>query len=80
MLALVLTLVPGLGIKVNGAQRWLGLGPLRVQPSEFAKIGLVVILAVYFAARQREIKSFMWGFFVPSLIIGGCCGLIIFTA
>ena len=77
MLALVLTLVPGLGVKVNGAQRWLGLGPLRVQPSEFAKIGLVVILAVYFAARQREIKTFMWGFFVPSLIIGGCCGLII---
>ena len=77
MLALILTLVPSLGVKVNGAQRWLGLGPLRVQPSEFAKIGLVVILAVYFSTRQRDIKTFMWGFLVPSLIIGGCCGLVI---
>ena len=77
MLALVLTLVPGLGVKVNGAQRWLGLGPLRVQPSEFAKIGLVVVLAVYFSARQRDIKTFIWGFLFPLLIIGGCCGLIL---
>lgn len=77
MIALALTLVPGLGVKVNGAQRWLGLGPLRVQPSEFAKIGLVVILAVYFSARQRDIKTFTWGFFMPSMIIGCCCGLII---
>ena len=38
------------------------VGALRIQPSEFAKIGQVVILAAYFAARQREIKTFMWGF------------------
>ena len=54
-LALFLTLIPGIGIKVNGAQRWIGIGPLRVQPSEFAKIGLVFGLAAYFSARQREI-------------------------
>ena len=66
MLGLVLTLVPGIGVKVNGAQRWIGLGPLRVQPSEFAKIGLVLILAAYFASRHREIKSFVVGFFIPS--------------
>ena len=34
VLALMLTLVPGVGVKVNGAQRWIGLGPLRIQPSE----------------------------------------------
>lgn len=77
MLGLVLTLVPGIGVKVNGAQRWIGLGPLRVQPSEFAKIGLVLILAAYFASRHREIKNFVGGFFIPSLIVASCCGMII---
>ena len=77
ILALVLTLVPGVGVKVNGAQRWIGLGPLRVQPSEFAKIGLVFALAAFFSSNQREIKTFLKGFFLPSLIIGAICGLII---
>ena len=77
VLGLVLTLVPGVGVKVNGAQRWIGLGPLRVQPSEFAKIGLVFALATFFSTNQREIKTFLKGFFLPSLIIGAICGLII---
>ena len=77
MVCLVLTLIPGVGVKVNGAQRWIGLGPLRVQPSEFAKIGLVVVLAAYFSSHHREIKSFFKGFLIPSLIIGSCCGLIL---
>jgi cell division protein FtsW len=77
VLGLILTLVPGIGVKVNGAQRWIGLGPLRIQPSEFAKIGLVIILAAYFSQRHREIKTFLYGFFIPSMVIGLCCGLII---
>jgi cell division protein FtsW len=74
---LVLTLLPGVGVKVNGAQRWIGLGPLRIQPSEFAKIGIILGLAKYFADQQREIGSLLRGFFYPSLLIGGVCGLII---
>ncbi len=77
ILALVLTLVPGIGVKVNGAQRWIGLGSLRVQPSEFAKIGLVLALAYYFSSRQRHTGTFWLGFVVPSLITGSVCGLII---
>ena len=77
VLGLILTLIPGVGIKVNGAQRWIGLGPLRIQPSEFAKIGLVLILAAYFSSRQREIKSFVSGFLIPSLLVGIICGLIL---
>jgi cell division protein FtsW len=77
LVGLVLTLVPGIGVKVNGAQRWIGLGSLRVQPSEFAKIGLVLLLAKYFADKQRKIGSFVHGFFIPSLIIGSVCLLIL---
>ena len=47
LFGLILTLLPGVGIKVNGAQRWIGIGALRVQPSEFAKIGLVLVIAGY---------------------------------
>ena len=53
------------------------MGPFRIQPSEFAKIGLVLILAKYFADEQREIGSFFKGFLYPSFFIGGICILII---
>jgi len=77
LIGLVLTLIPGIGVKVNGAQRWIGLGSLRIQPSEFAKIGMVLLLAKYFAVEQRMIGSLVKGFLVPSILIGSVCGLIL---
>ena len=77
VISLLMVLVPGLGVKVNGAQRWLGLGPLRVQPSEFAKLGIVLILASYFTSNQRDKATLIRGFLLPSAIIGTFCVLII---
>ncbi len=77
LFALLLTLLPGIGVKVNGAQRWIGLGPLRIQPSEFAKIGLVLGCAYYFAFRQRTVGEFLHGFAIPSAWLGLVCGLIL---
>jgi len=77
IVGLALTLIPGVGVKVNGAQRWIGLGSLRIQPSEFAKIGMVLLLAKYFSEEQRMIGSLVKGFIVPSLLIASVCGLII---
>jgi len=77
ILGLVLTLLPGIGVKVNGAQRWIGLGPLRIQPSEFAKIGLVLLFAHYFASNQRKITTFTQGFMIPSILLGLIAGLIL---
>jgi len=77
ILGLILTLVPGIGVKVNGAQRWIGIGPLRIQPSEFAKIGLVLLFAYYFSLNQRKIKTFAYGFFIPSSFIALSAGLIL---
>jgi cell division protein FtsW len=53
---LVLVLVPGLGVSVNGSRRWLGAGPLRFQPSEVAKLALIVFVAHLFA-RAGETRS-----------------------
>jgi len=57
-LLLVAVLIPGLGIEVNGSRRWLGLGGLRLQVSEFAKFGLVFCLAHYLALNQVRIGEF----------------------
>lgn len=70
---LFLTLV--VGIKVNGSRRWLGFGSLRVQVSEFAKLGLVFCLAHYLALNQTRIDEFRRGFLYPLGIIGLIAGL-----
>ncbi len=49
---LMLVVVIVMGAAAGGAQRWIDLGPIRVQPSEFAKLGVVVVLAGYFAERH----------------------------
>lgn len=77
VLLLILVLIPGIGIRVNGAQRWLGIGFMRFQVAEFAKIALVFILAHYLSANQRLIKTFLHGFCIPSIFIGIVCLLII---
>lgn len=70
------TLVPGIGVEVNGARRWLELGVMRVQVSEFAKLGLVFALAHLLAVHQKELGTFKRGFVQPVLLIGAICGLI----
>jgi len=50
---LALVLVPGVGHEVNGSARWIDLGPVNLQPSEPAKLVLVVYLAAWLARRQR---------------------------
>lgn len=55
MLMLIAVLVTGGSAK--GAQRWIGVGPIQLQPSEFAKIGLIIALAVFLVKRHDEIKT-----------------------
>ena len=68
MLALVL--VPHIGLKVGGARRWLGLGPMRFQPSELGKLALVVWLAHWLAKEKRRLDKFGRGFAVPMGVVG----------
>src|SRR5919199_2934755 len=50
---LLAVLMPGLGLKINGARRWLGAGPLAFQPSEVMKLALVLHVAAVLSARPR---------------------------
>jgi cell division protein FtsW len=71
----LLTLVLVMGINVNGSRRWLGYGSVRMQVSEFAKLGLVFCLAHYLALNQTRIGELKRGFLYPIAIIGAFAGL-----
>jgi cell division protein FtsW len=77
VLALALVLVPEIGISVKGSRRWLGIGAVRLQVSEFAKLGVVFCLAHYLALNQTRIGEFKRGFLFPLGIVGVFAALII---
>jgi cell division protein FtsW len=58
---LVLVLVPGLGVNVNGSSRWLGYGQLRMQPSEMAKLAVVLFVADLLARRGDKVRDWRLG-------------------
>jgi len=62
VILLGIVLIPGIGRSVNGAQRWIGLGPLNLQPSEFMKLAAVLYAADYTARKLTEMGSFRRGF------------------
>lgn len=74
---LILVLVPGLGKVVNGARRWIGFGSLYLQPSEIAKLSMVLFCAGSLAARQEKITSFFKGVMPQLLILLVVFGLIL---
>jgi cell division protein FtsW len=73
--ALVLVLL--IGVEKNGAQRWLSIGGQTVQPSDFAKAGLVIALAATLSHNRDRIREFWRGFLPPMLWAGLITGLIV---
>jgi cell division protein FtsW len=66
---LILVLIPGVGREVNGSQRWLPIGPFTLQPSEFAKLAVVVYLAGYMVRREYEMRNQWQGFLKPMTLL-----------
>src|SRR5918999_528467 len=72
----IAVMIPGLGVTVNGATRWLGAGPLQFQPSELLKVSLVLYAAQVLAARPKATKT-LKGLFNPLLIVVGAAFLLL---
>jgi cell division protein FtsW len=70
LVSLVLVFAPGIGGKVRGAARWLRLGPLTLQPSEFAKLAVVLFMASSLSRKQEKMKYFAIGF-LPHMLVAG---------
>ncbi|HVT34400.1 MAG TPA: putative lipid II flippase FtsW [Nevskiaceae bacterium] len=78
LMLLALVLVPGIGIKVNSARRWLDLGLFRLQASEPARLALVLYLAGYIARRQIEVQHGWKGLAIPlGLLVLPCLLLLL---
>ena len=73
---LVAVLVPGVGVEVNGARRWLGAGPLQFQPAEIMKLALVLHCSAVIAARPKIARS-LRTLAGPVLGVGGAAVLLV---
>jgi cell division protein FtsW len=73
---LVLVLVPGLGNSANGATRWLAVGPIPLQPSEFAKFGLLLFVADLLDRRTDRVRDYRWGLLPVCAYLAVVAGLI----
>ncbi|MDG1231956.1 MAG: putative lipid II flippase FtsW [Pseudomonadales bacterium] len=68
-LLLVIVLVPGVGKEVNGATRWVALGPFSLQGSEFVKLFVTIYMAGYLVRRKEEIETSLSGFAKPLVVL-----------
>jgi cell division protein FtsW len=73
----IAVMLPGVGVTVNGATRWLGAGPVQFQPSELLKVSLVLYAAQMLAARPRSTRT-IGGLIKPLLlVVAAACALLL---
>jgi len=74
---LVLVLIPGIGHEHNGARRWFHLGMFSFQPSELAKLAMLIYVSDFLSRKQKYIRDFFQGFVPVILVLGAVCLLIL---
>lgn len=77
ILLLILVAIPGIGTEIKGARRWIFLGPINFQPSEFAKISVILFFSYSLSKRKDSLKYFIKGLLPYLMILGLVLGLII---
>ena len=70
LVLIVLVLIPGIGRRVNGSMRWIGVGGFTIQPSEILKFAGVLAMAAYLWRRQEDVRSGWMGFLKPMAFAG----------
>ncbi|HEX7131954.1 MAG TPA: putative lipid II flippase FtsW [Iamia sp.] len=73
----LLVVVLAVGPRINGAQRWIGVGPLQVQPSELAKVAMILFVADLLAKRSREVHDPRRTVWPVVGVLAVVCGLIL---
>jgi cell division protein FtsW len=74
---LLLVMVPGFGVEVNGARRWFAAGPIQFQPSELMKLALVLYVARYLADHPKRMRGFRQAIAPVAVVVGPACLLIV---
>jgi len=74
---LVIVLIPGVGVKVNGSVRWLSLGGLRIQVSEIVKFISVIYMAGYVTRHQDDVQHSTYGLVKPLMLFSIACFLLL---
>ena len=69
LILLVVVLIPGVGLKINHARRWIGMDMFRLQASEPARLAVIVYLASYITRRQAELQNTFKGLLMPLLLL-----------
>ena len=77
LLSLIIVLLPQVGHRVGGARRWLRLGPISIQPAEFAKLALIIYISYSAAKKKERLRELSVGY-VPHLVVSAVfIGLVV---
>lgn len=77
LLSLIVVLLPGVGVNVNGSTRWIAIGGLRLQPAEIVKVLMVVYAAGYLVRKREELENFKQGIAMVGAVVVAVAALLL---